>query len=322
GDDDEGVDHQGHRPAVLGGDAVGPDGVGLDGLEAGVEGQAGDAEDDRAEDGDQDRPEPGQPFVAGDDPSDQGWSGEGHGRSSGQGYGRGSAVVLPHATRFTHNTDVSVLVGPVDADEVVDLVVGVDRLAGVAPEPVQDVVLHQPALDVPVVDVGDLQLAPGGGLEGRDDVVDLLVVEVDAGDHEARGRVVGLLQDAHDPVLVVQLGDAEVAQVDRVVDAGQDQAGPRRLGQEVGHGRPDAALEDVVGQQDHHPVAVHEPLGQPQGLGDAAGPLLVGVQEPVDAVLVAVAEQPQELAGVGAAGDHHQLGDPGRAGRLQGVGHN
>src|SRR4029453_13564184 len=195
GDDDEGVDHQGHCPAVLGGDAVGPGGVGLDGLEAGVEGQAGDAEDDRAEDGDQDRPEPGQPFVAGDDPSDQGWSGEGHGRSSGQGYGRGSAVVLPHATRFTHNTDVSVLVGPVDADEVVDLVVGVDRLAGVPPEPVQDVVLHQPALDVPVVDVGDLQLAPAGRLEGRDDVVDLLVVEEEAGTHDARGRGVGFLQD-------------------------------------------------------------------------------------------------------------------------------
>jgi hypothetical protein len=29
GDDDEGVDHQGHGPAVLGGDAVGADGVGL-----------------------------------------------------------------------------------------------------------------------------------------------------------------------------------------------------------------------------------------------------------------------------------------------------
>src|SRR5215212_4150831 len=239
----------------------------------------------------------------------------------GQGVsGADQRMVLPHSARFMHIPDVSVLVGPVDADEVVDLVVGVDRLAGVAPEPVEDVVLHGPALDVPVVDVGDLQLAPAGRLEVGDDVEDLLVVEVDAGDHVAGGRVVGLLQDADDPAPVVELGDAEVAQVDRVVDLGQDYAGPGRLGEEVGHGRAHAALEDVVGQQDHHPVAVDEPLGQPQGLGDAAGPLLVGVQEPVDAVLVAVAEQPQELAGVGAAGDHHELGDPGRDQGLDGVG--
>src|SRR5215207_2185772 len=233
---------------------------------------------------------------------------------------RDQRKVLPHPGPAAHNTDVSPLVGPVDADEVVDLVVGVDRLAGVAPEPVEDVVLHGPALHVPVVDVGDLQLAPAGRLQGRDHLEDLLVVEVDAGHHVARGRVVGLLQDADDPAVAVQLGDAEVAQVDRVVDPGQDDPGPGRLGQEVGHGRAHALLEDVVGQQDHHPVAVDEALGQPQGLGDAARLLLVGVQQPVDAVLVAVAEQPQELARVGAPGDHHQLGDPGRDERLDGVG--
>src|ERR671924_2190637 len=41
-----------------------------------------------------------------------------------------------------HQSVVSVLVRPVDTDEVVDLVVGVDGLAGVAPEPFQHVVLH------------------------------------------------------------------------------------------------------------------------------------------------------------------------------------
>src|SRR5215211_6139532 len=147
--------------------------------------------------------------------------------------GADQRMVLPHPAPFTHNTDVSVLVRPVHPDEVVDLVVGVDRLAGVAPEPVEDVVLHGPALDVPVVDVGDLQLAPAGRLEVGDDVEDLLVVEVDAGDHVAGGRVVGLLQDADDPALVVELGDAEVAQVGRVVDAGQDDPGPGLLGEEV-----------------------------------------------------------------------------------------
>src|SRR5215217_596338 len=237
-----------------------------------------------------------------------------------RGMGASQRKVLPHPVPVTHKTDVLPLVGPVEADEVVDLVVGVDRLPGVAPEPLEDVVLHAAALDVPVVDVGDLQLAPARRLQGGDDLEDVLVVEVDAGDHVVAGRVVGLLEDADDPAVAVQLGDAEVAQVGRVVDAGQDEAGPRGLGQEVGHGRAHAALEDVVGQHDHDPVAVDEALGQPQGLGDPAGPLLVGVQQPVDAVLVAVAEQAQELAGVGAAGDHHQLGDAGRDQRLDGVG--
>src|SRR5215218_5922277 len=241
--------------------------------------------------------------------------------SSGRGgAGADQRKVLPHLTPVTHNTDVSPLVGAVDADEVVDLVVGVDRLSGVAPEPLEDVVLHAAPLDVPVVDVGDLQLAPARGLEGGDDVEDVLVVEVDAGDHVVAGRVVGLLEDADDPAVAGQLGHAEVAQVGRVVDTGQDKAGPGGLSQEVGHGRAQAALDHVVGQHDHHPVAVHEALGEPDGLGDAARPFLVGVQQPVDAVLVPVAEQAQELAGVGAPGDDHQLGDAGRDQGLDGVG--
>ena len=46
------------------------------------------------------------------------------------------------------------------------------------------------------------------------------------------------------------------------------------------------------------------------------GLLLVAVGEPVDAELVPVAEQPEELAGVGAPRDQHDLGDPGLDQRL------
>ena len=55
---------------------------------------------------------------------------------------------------------------------------------------------------------------------------------------------------------------------------------------------------------------------RPERLGDPARLLLVAVREPVDSVLVPVAEQAQELAGMRAARDDHQLGDPGADERL------
>src|SRR5438445_289144 len=48
--------------------------------------------------------------------------------------------------------------------------------------------------------------------------------------------------------------------------------------------------------------------------------LLVSIEEPVYAVLMAVARQPQELTGVRASCHHHYLGDPGAHQRLDRVG--
>ena len=56
-----------------------------------------------------------------------------------------------------------------------------------------------------------------------------------------------------------------------------------------------------------------EPLGEAERLGDPTRLLLVRVEEPVDPVLVAVAEQTEELARVRAAGDEHELRDAGVA---------
>ena len=79
----------------------------------------------------------------------------------------------------------------------------------------------------------------------------------------------------------------------------------------VDHG-PDGPLDDVVGQHDQHRPALGEVRGQPERLGDAARLLLVRVGQLVDAVLAPVAEQAQELAGVGPAGDEHDLVDAAR----------
>ncbi|HEV3497035.1 MAG TPA: aminotransferase class V-fold PLP-dependent enzyme, partial [Actinomycetes bacterium] len=102
---------------------------------------------------------------------------------------------------------------------------------------------------------------------------------------------------------------AEVAEMGRLRHPREKDAGALLLGQEVGDRGGQRPLHDVVGEHDDQVVVVDEAAGQAQGLGDASGALLVGVDEAVDPVVVAAAEQAEELAGVGPPGHHHQLGD-------------
>ena len=88
---------------------------------------------------------------------------------------------------------------------------------------------------------------------------------------------------------------------------------------EVLDDRLERALEDVVGEHHAHLVAGDEVLREPERLGDAARLLLVAVREQVEAVLAAVAEQAEELAGMRPAGDEHQLVDARLDERLDGV---
>ncbi len=104
-----------------------------------------------------------------------------------------------------------------------------------------------------------------------------------------------------------------------LLDAREHDAGAAGLGAEVPHDRLERVLEDVVGEHDADLVAVDEPLGEREGVGDPARLLLVRVEETVDAELVAVAEQAEELARVGAAGDEHQLAQTGLDQRLDRV---
>src|SRR5438477_3926918 len=199
-------------------------------------------------------------------------------------------------------------VGAVLAHVVLDRVVRGDRLSGVAPEALQDVVLHQPMLDVPVVDVGDLELSAGGRLELGDDFPDRPVIEVDAGDGEVARGLGRLLDDPLDALGAIHLGDAEMIEVLAVLFTPEHH--PRSLGllPEGVDAGTDRGAEDVVAEQDDRPVAADEVLGQAQRLGDSAGPVLVRVEQAVDAELLAVAEQAQELSRVCPAGDQHHLG--------------
>ena len=88
---------------------------------------------------------------------------------------------------------------------------------------------------------------------------------------------------------------------------GEQDPCPHGIGAEgIDHGL-DRPLHDVVGQHDQHRVAPDETLRQAQCFGDATGLLLVPVGQPIDAELVSVAQEAQELSGVGAAGHQHDL---------------
>ena len=83
-----------------------------------------------------------------------------------------------------------------------------------------------------------------------------------------------------------------------------------RVSPECIHHGLDRVLTDVVGQHHQHRVAVDEPSGQTESFGDPTRPLLVAVAQAVDAELVAVAQQTEELPRVRAAGHQHDLRDP------------
>src|SRR5438477_7568133 len=86
----------------------------------------------------------------------------------------------------------------------------VQRLEGprVRPPAVEDLAGELATPQIPVVDVGDLELAPARRLQGADHVEDLGVVEVDAGDRVVALRSRRLLLDRPHTV-AVELGDPE-----------------------------------------------------------------------------------------------------------------
>src|SRR5271165_5358876 len=91
---------------------------------------------------------------------------------TGQGYADDSPVRVT-----ARGLPAPLQVGAVLPDEVVHGVVRLDRLPGVTPEALLDVVGHLPLPDVVVVHVGDLELAPAGGHEVADDVEHAGLVE-------------------------------------------------------------------------------------------------------------------------------------------------
>src|SRR5437899_12883264 len=121
------------------------------------------------------------------------------------------------------------LVRAVGTPEIADRVVGGDRLTSVTPESIEDVVLHLAVVEVPVVDVGDLELATPRYLQLGQDSPDGLVVEIHARYREVAGRLFRFLDDPGDPVVAIELSYTQVAEVRPVALPGEHDPRPALL---------------------------------------------------------------------------------------------
>ena len=167
---------------------------------------------------------------------------------------------------------------------------------------------QRPLLQVHPVEVGDLKLAAGRGLNLVGLGGDVARVEVQAGDGVGALGVGRLLLDGDGPPLAVELHDAEAL---GVVDVVAEDRGAARL--RVLHGarqvaRQAVAVEDVVAQHQGARLAGDELLADGEGLRQAVRRGLLGVGE-VHAVARAVPEQALEVGEVRRRGDDQDVPD-------------
>ena len=167
---------------------------------------------------------------------------------------------------------------------------------------------QRPLLQVHPVEVGDLQLAAGRGLDPMGLGGHVARVEVESGDGVGALGALGLLLDGDGPALAVELHDAEALGVVHVV---AEDRGAARLGVLDGArqvARQAVAVEDVVAEHQGARLAVNELLADGEGLRQAVGARLLGVGE-VHAVARAVPEQALEVGEVGRRGDDQDVAD-------------
>ena len=124
----------------------------------------------------------------------------------------------------------------------------------------------------------------------------------------------GFSSKPHDVAGRVELGDAEALRVRAPGRGGcRRPRGPPRTRSPR---RPGRAAQDVVTEDDAEAVLAHEVAGQADGMGDAQRAALVAVGE-VQAEVVAVGEQLDDVADAAAAQDDHDLADAHARQRLE-----
>ena len=170
---------------------------------------------------------------------------------------------------------------------------------------------EQPVLQVHAVEVGDLQLAAGGGHDPLRALGDVARVEVQAGDGVGALGTLGLLLDGDGVEVLVELHDAEALGVVDVVAEHGGQAALRGVLHRAAQVTAQAvAVEDVVPEDERAGLAGGELIADHERLRQAVGAGLHGVGK-VHAVVRAVAQQALEVRQVGRGGDDQDIADAG-----------
>lgn len=198
------------------------------------------------------------------------------------------------------------------ADELAGLVEGLHG-AGVEPR-VAAPEGHdgeQAVVEVHAVEVGDLELAAGGGDDPLGAPAHVAGVEVQAGDGVAGLRVLGLLLDGDGVEVGVELHDAEaLGVVDVVAEHGGQAAGLGVLHRAAQVAAQAVAVEDVVPEDERAGLPSRELLADDERLGQAVGAGLHGVGQ-VHAVVRPVAQKALEVRQVGRGRDDQDVADAG-----------
>lgn len=175
---------------------------------------------------------------------------------------------------------------------------------GHAPEEPDDPQLF-PA-EVLVVDGGNLQFPPGGGLYVFGDLHHVIVVEIEAGDGEFGLGLVGFLLQGEDFSGLVELYHAELGGV--VDGVAEDDGALLQRGGLLKKDRKAAAVEDIISQNQRHLVFSDEFFADDEGFGQTVGGLLDGVAE-THPQLAAVSQNVLENRDILGGGDDEDIPD-------------
>ena len=171
-------------------------------------------------------------------------------------------------------------------------------------------------LHVVAVDIGDLELAAGRGLDRRGDIDHVRPVEIEPGRRPVRLRRLGLFLDRNRALLLVELDDAVALGI--VDPIGEDGGAARELAGLLQDLAETMAEEEIVAEHERRRLPAQEIAADDEGLGQALGPRLLGKGD-IEAPLPSVAQRLAIALDVAGGGDHQHLADAGQHQRRERV---
>src|SRR6185437_8117591 len=171
-------------------------------------------------------------------------------------------------------------------------------------------------LEVPPIDIGDLELPARGGLQSSRDVEHLVVVEIESRHRKVRLGIFGLLLDVEGPSRLVELNDSIPLGVPHAVGEYRRALAALRCRLELL--RQTLAIENVVPEYEGDALIADEPAADDERLGQTFRPRLLRIGKR-DSPLGAIAEQPPKERQILRGGDEQNVPDARQHQCCQGI---